>query len=134
MTRWASRAAADCELLLLDQALNELAAFDPQQAQIVELRYFGGLTEGEIADCAHRVALDCDAGMARREGLVVPQDHDRAEQRSSLMDASSWQRVKEIVQAALARPACGARGVHRFTVCGDDTLDCERKSTRSLRR
>jgi RNA polymerase sigma factor (TIGR02999 family) len=39
----------DCELLLLDQALNELAAIDPQQAQIVELRYFGGLTEGEVA-------------------------------------------------------------------------------------
>jgi len=39
----------DCELLLLDQALNELAAIDAQQAQIVELRYFGGLTEGEVA-------------------------------------------------------------------------------------
>ncbi len=40
----------DCELLLLDQALNELAAIDPQQAQIVELRYFGGLTEDEVAN------------------------------------------------------------------------------------
>lgn len=39
-----------CELLLLDQALCELAAIDPQQAQIVELRYFGGLTEGEVAN------------------------------------------------------------------------------------
>ena len=40
----------DCELLLLDDALNELAAIDPQQAQIVELRYFGGLTEVEVAN------------------------------------------------------------------------------------
>jgi len=40
----------DCELLLLDQALDELASMDPQQAQIVELRYFGGLTEAEVAD------------------------------------------------------------------------------------
>ena len=39
----------DCDLLLLDQALDELAAVDPQQARIVELRYFGGLTEIEIA-------------------------------------------------------------------------------------
>jgi RNA polymerase sigma factor (TIGR02999 family) len=39
----------DCELLLLDQALNELAAIDPQQAQIVELRYFGGLSEAQVA-------------------------------------------------------------------------------------
>src|SRR5215510_14207381 len=40
----------DCELLLLDQALDELATMDPQQAQIVELRYFGGLTETEVAN------------------------------------------------------------------------------------
>ena len=39
----------DCEMLLLDQALRELAAQDPRLAQIVELRYFGGLSEGEIA-------------------------------------------------------------------------------------
>jgi RNA polymerase sigma factor (TIGR02999 family) len=38
----------DCDLLLLDQALSELATIDPRQAQIVELRYFGGLTESEI--------------------------------------------------------------------------------------
>ena len=40
----------DCELLLLDRALNELTAIDPQQGQIVELRYFGGLSESEVAD------------------------------------------------------------------------------------
>jgi RNA polymerase sigma-70 factor (ECF subfamily) len=40
----------DCELLLLDQALTELAAIEPRQAQIVELRYFGGLSEQEVAD------------------------------------------------------------------------------------
>jgi RNA polymerase sigma factor (TIGR02999 family) len=39
----------DCDMLLLDQALCELAALDPRQAQIVELRYFGGLAEREIA-------------------------------------------------------------------------------------
>ena len=40
----------DCELLLLDQALQELSSIDPQQAQFVELRYFGGLTEAEVAE------------------------------------------------------------------------------------
>ena len=40
----------DCELLVLDQALSELTAFDPRQAQIVELRYFGGLSEQEVAE------------------------------------------------------------------------------------
>ena len=37
-----------CDLLLLDQALAELSAFDPRQARIVELRYFGGLSEEEV--------------------------------------------------------------------------------------
>jgi RNA polymerase sigma factor (TIGR02999 family) len=40
----------DCELLLLDQALHELAQRDARQGQIVELRYFGGLSEQEVAD------------------------------------------------------------------------------------
>jgi RNA polymerase sigma factor (TIGR02999 family) len=39
----------DCELLLLDQALNELARLDACQAQVVELRYFGGLSERDVA-------------------------------------------------------------------------------------
>ena len=39
----------DCELLLLDDALRELMKLDARQAHIVELKYFGGLTEAEIA-------------------------------------------------------------------------------------
>jgi len=38
----------DCELLLLDQALDELAHRDPQQGRVVELRYFAGLSEQEV--------------------------------------------------------------------------------------
>jgi len=39
----------DVEVLSLDRALDDLAALDPRQAQIVELRYFGGLSEQEVA-------------------------------------------------------------------------------------
>lgn len=38
------------ELLALDEALDKLAAFDQRKAQVVEMRYFGGLTMEEIAD------------------------------------------------------------------------------------
>ena len=55
-----------CELLLLDQALNELAVIDPQQAQIVELRYFGGLTEGEVAS-----VLTVSRSTVTREWLIA---------------------------------------------------------------
>jgi RNA polymerase sigma factor (TIGR02999 family) len=54
--------APDCELLLLDQALTELAAFDPRQAQIVEMRYFGGLSEQEVAE-----VLDVSRSTVTRE-------------------------------------------------------------------
>jgi RNA polymerase sigma factor (TIGR02999 family) len=37
------------QLLILDQALNDLANLDPRLAQVVEMRYFGGLSELEIA-------------------------------------------------------------------------------------
>jgi RNA polymerase sigma-70 factor (ECF subfamily) len=38
------------ELLMLHEALAKLASFDPRKAGIVEQRYFGGLTLGEIAE------------------------------------------------------------------------------------
>ncbi len=34
----------------IDEALGELESFDPQRAQIVEMRFFGGMTEDEIAE------------------------------------------------------------------------------------
>ena len=39
----------DCELLMLDSVLQELAVLDERQARIVEMKYFGGLSEEEVA-------------------------------------------------------------------------------------
>jgi RNA polymerase sigma-70 factor (ECF subfamily) len=36
------------DLCALDDALRRLAALNPRQSQVVELRYFGGLTEEEV--------------------------------------------------------------------------------------
>ncbi len=41
---------AGIDLIALDEALNELQELDPRQAEIVELRFFGGLTIDEIAE------------------------------------------------------------------------------------
>lgn len=38
------------ELLALDEALRELAAIDPRRSRVVELRFFGGLNNSEIAE------------------------------------------------------------------------------------
>jgi RNA polymerase sigma factor (TIGR02999 family) len=40
----------DVDLVALDDALISLAAIDPRQSQIVELRFFGGLTIEETAE------------------------------------------------------------------------------------
>src|SRR5262249_24549596 len=42
--------ATDVDVVALDEALQRLARVDPQQARIVELRYFGGLTIDEVAE------------------------------------------------------------------------------------
>jgi RNA polymerase sigma factor (TIGR02999 family) len=40
----------DENLAALDEALDALAGFDGRKSQVVELRFFGGLTEKEIAE------------------------------------------------------------------------------------
>lgn len=38
------------DLCALDEALTRLAALNPRQSRVVELRYFGGLTEEEVGE------------------------------------------------------------------------------------
>lgn len=52
----------DVGVLALDRALEELAALDPQQARVVELRFFGGLTVEEVAE-----VLGVSTGTVKRE-------------------------------------------------------------------
>jgi RNA polymerase sigma factor (TIGR02999 family) len=46
-----SVAREDDEILRVHEALAELAEVDERLAKVVEMRYFGGLTEAEIAAC-----------------------------------------------------------------------------------
>jgi RNA polymerase sigma factor (TIGR02999 family) len=54
------------EVLALDQALDELAVREPRQVRLVELRYFGGLSESEAAS-----ALSISRATASREWSVA---------------------------------------------------------------
>ncbi|MCA9166214.1 MAG: sigma-70 family RNA polymerase sigma factor, partial [Planctomycetales bacterium] len=45
-----SRDELGCELLALDEALEKLKSLSQRQSQIVELRFFGGLTQDEISE------------------------------------------------------------------------------------
>lgn len=43
----------DAALVALDDALTDLARLDERQSKVVELRFFGGLSENEIAEVLH---------------------------------------------------------------------------------
>jgi RNA polymerase sigma factor (TIGR02999 family) len=56
---WAPAPARSVNLIALDDALHDLAKLNPQHSQIVELRFFGGLTfeeAGEVLDISSRTA------------------------------------------------------------------------------
>jgi RNA polymerase sigma-70 factor, ECF subfamily len=42
--------SSDDDVLSVHEALEKLEPIDPRQAKIVELRFFGGLTQAEVAD------------------------------------------------------------------------------------
>ncbi|HUQ82869.1 MAG TPA: sigma-70 family RNA polymerase sigma factor [Gemmatimonadaceae bacterium] len=56
----------EVDILALHEALERLAAMDPQQARIVELRYFGGLTIDDSAE-----ALGVSAATIKRDWAVA---------------------------------------------------------------
>lgn len=62
----AAGGGAVLDVLALDDALARLAALDPRQAQVVELRYFGGLDIDETA-----AALDVSPATVKREWTVA---------------------------------------------------------------
>ena len=50
------------QLIMLDTALSKLEQLDPQQSRVIELRFFGGLTEEEIA-----TVMDISLSTVKRE-------------------------------------------------------------------
>ena len=66
MAERAPGATGGVDVLALDAALERLAALDPHQAKIVELRYFGGLTVEEAAD-----ALDISPATVKRHWTLA---------------------------------------------------------------
>lgn len=59
-------AGRDVDILDLHHALEVLAQIHPRQAQLIELRYFGGLTQDEAAD-----ALDISRATLARDWKVA---------------------------------------------------------------
>lgn len=72
----------EIDLLSIDRALDRLAGFDPQQARIVELRYFGGLSIEQIAE-----AIGLSLSTVKREWTLARAWLRRELARSHIMRA-----------------------------------------------
>lgn len=57
----------DKDVLLVDEVLEELAQLDPRAAKVVEMKFFGGMTEAEIGDALgmHEATVRRDWSFAR---------------------------------------------------------------------
>jgi len=53
-------------MLLLDQSPNELAVFGSRKSQVVEMRFFGGLSTKDTA-----ILLDTSEGTVRRDWNIA---------------------------------------------------------------
>ena len=117
----------DLDLILLDQALTELAALDPRQAHMVELRYFGGLSEHDVAEelslSRSTVTRECQSARAwlhrRMSGRLA---------RRSMMDAARWAQVKALFHAALDLPPAERPAFVKAESKADEELAAEVES------
>ena len=72
------------DLLALDEALDRLAAADPEAARLVELRYFAGLTLAEAAKVVEVSPRTADRLRGLRPGLVAPSPRRRRVERAAI--------------------------------------------------
>ncbi len=99
------------DVLALDAALDKLAALDPQQAKIVELRYFGGLTVEETAE-----ALDISPATVKRHWTIARAwlkkncAGERPSRRAAKRARRSMARVGALFDRALAAPPADRAG------------------------
>lgn len=63
------------DLAALDDALNDLARLDPQKALIVELRFFGGLTVDQTAECIGLSARSVAREWRRAKAILYRELH-----------------------------------------------------------
>ena len=111
----ASADAPDVEILALDAALDRLKAIDERQSQLVELRFFGGLTVDETAVVLGSSADHGQAGLGAGPSLAVP----GTARPGGMTKPEKWERIGALFQRALELPV-DERAEFLRQQCGDD--------------
>jgi len=112
------------DVLALHESLEKLAAFDPQQERIVELRYFGGLTiERPRKSSACPTRRSCVTGPSPRPGsgpicLAGQSEQPWRSWPPAGLRAVSVRRARGGLRPRLCEPHFGGRIRHRITCPG----------------
>jgi len=102
------------ELIALDDALKSLAIIDVRRSHVVELRFFGGLSNEEIAE-----VLKISPNTVMRDWKVPKAWLYRAMSRSRRMNPERWQQASRILEIALERSP-ERRAAYLDEVCAND--------------
>ena len=81
-SRWRPEPAAD--VVALDDALTTLAAVDARKSQVVEMRYFGGLSIEETAEALGVVGTNGEARLDDGEAVAVARAQEEATESARL--------------------------------------------------
>ena len=109
--------------MALDEALNALARIDPRKAQIVELRFFGGLSVEEIAEVLQVSTITVIRDWSAAKAWLYQELPRRA-----AMDAERWNHVERCFQSALDLPPDEHDAFLKRSCAGDDALERDIRS------
>ena len=108
----------EVDMLDLDEALRRLSELDPEKGQLVELRYFGGLSIEETAEVLEvspatlKRRWNTARAWLRRE-LSPPTEYGEA------WSAERWRRIEALFEAARERPVA-EQAAFLDQACGED--------------
>lgn len=111
----------DVDLPALDDTMTTLARIDPRKVQVVEVRFFGGLSVEETAEGAQSILCH---GEARLEGAAKAWLYRELSGRTT-MDSQRWKQVEALLQAVLDLPAENSEAFRRNACTGDEALERE---------
>jgi eukaryotic-like serine/threonine-protein kinase len=102
------------DLVALDDALHDLAAFDPRKSKVAELKFFGGLNTDEIADI-----LQVPPQTVLRDWELAKSWLGRQMTREAAMDPERWRSIEQLYFAAVERTPA-EQAAYLAEACGED--------------
>ena len=112
------------DLVALDDAMNALARFDPRKVQVVEMRFFGGLSLEETAEVLKISSVTVKRDLRTAKAWL----YRELTAGTRTMDSERWKRIDSLLHAAWERPPAARAEFLRQACAGDEALEREVRS------